>query len=134
MNQPQPIRHRHLTREQRYQISALHANGNSRRAIAAQLWVDSTTIGRELRRVGGDVYRPEAAHADAVAKRSESKLQYGKITGEVQKHVDELLNDRHSPEQTVGVHDHFKPYFALQNVKHGLCNAHHLRELRAVGG
>lgn len=30
------------------------------------------------------------------------------------------------------VHDHFKPYFTLKNVKHGMCNAHHLRELRAV--
>jgi IS30 family transposase len=113
MNQPQPTRHRHLTREQRYQISALHANGNSRRAIAAQLQVAHTTIGRELRRVGGDVYRPEAAHADAVVKRSESKLQYRKITGELQKHVDELLNDHHSPEQTAGVLQFKHPQYSI---------------------
>ena len=30
------------------------------------------------------------------------------------------------------VQDHWKPYFTLQSVLHGMCNVHHLRELQAL--
>ena len=30
------------------------------------------------------------------------------------------------------IHDHFKPYYKIEGVHHGLCNAHHLRELEVL--
>ena len=43
------------------------------------------------------------------------------------KHLDPLVDIT-----GVVIHDHWKPYYQLENAIHGLCNAHHLRELKAL--
>ena len=42
-------------------------------------------------------------------------------------HFDEELNG-------IVIHDYYASYFALEGVRHGACNAHHLRELQTLIG
>jgi transposase len=79
----------------------------------------------------------QVKHADETGMRIKGKtnwlhsLSTEKLTwyrvSQTRKDNEPLL----SIEGTV-VHDHWKPYYQLEGVKHSLCNAHHLRELKAL--
>ena len=75
-------KYQHLTLDARYQIYAFKKSGWSNRAIAEELSVDQTTIGRELRRnLSGRGYRPK--HADKLAalrRRAKAKKRISVAT------------------------------------------------------
>lgn len=95
-------RYYQLTREQRYQISALRGTGLNQKAIAAELGVAPSTISRELRRNSSSGrYDPQAA--DALSRRRRSTAAKARrITDTVWNRVDDLLCQEWSPEQISG--------------------------------
>lgn len=89
----------HLTREERYQISALRRAGHSMRAIAEMLDRDGSTISRELRRNRGvSGYWPVQAHTRARerAVTSRSRVRIGACQW---RGIADLIRRQWSPEQ-----------------------------------
>ncbi len=100
-----PKKSHHLTREERYQIKALHESGMSGRGIARQLGRSHSTICDELRR--GRMprtgrYSPKRAERAILRSRRASGCQRRKLQGALWKRVRGCLLRRWSPEQTAG--------------------------------
>ena len=83
----------------------------------------------------------ERIQASMVKHQDESGLRVGGKTGWIHVFCTKLFTylwydrKRKSPIETGGgtsVHDHHKPYLQEKKVKHAFCNAHHLRELKAL--
>ena len=87
-----------LTREERYQISALKTAGQSKAQIAKILGRHKATIGREMaRNCGLRGYRPRQADSLAINRRQEKITR--RISSETWTRVEELLREHWSPEQ-----------------------------------
>lgn len=100
-----PNERHHLTREERYQIKALHESGMSNRAIGRQLGRAHSTISDELRR--GRMprtgrYSPKRAERAIIRSRRASGCKRRKLQGALWKRVRRCLLRRWSPEQTAG--------------------------------
>lgn len=94
--------YKQLTQEQRYQISAFLKAGFSKAAIAGELGVHPTTIGRELRRnLGERGYRPKQAQQKAQLRR-QAKHNAKRITPQTWQQVEAFLRQDWSPEQISG--------------------------------
>lgn len=94
----------HLTREQRYQISALLQSGSSQKKIAEIIGKDKSGVSREIRRnsVKGK-YHARLAHELAM-ERKERFARPRKFTEAVRLQVEECIRHRqYSPEQIVGL-------------------------------
>jgi transposase len=88
------------------------------------------------RHIGALVARARVRHLDETGFRIAGKGQWLHTAS-----TDALTSYRMSAKRGalptglkggVIVHDHFKPYYALPRLAHALCNAHHLRELKAL--
>lgn len=89
-----------LTREQRYQISALLKMGHNRSEIAAVIGKHKSTISRELSRNKGQRgYRPKQAHRMALSRRDHSRKRISAETWEL---IKTKLRLDWSPEQVAG--------------------------------
>ncbi|WP_033296420.1 IS30 family transposase, partial [Amycolatopsis jejuensis] len=99
---PEPDSGRFLSVEERIVIADGLAASRSRRAIAAELGRSPSTISREIARnarPGSGEYRPHAAHDLARARRPRPKT--GKIAAspELRERVQDMLDEKFSPEQ-----------------------------------
>jgi len=116
-----------LTREQRYQISALLKMGHNRIEIAAVIGKHKSTISRELgRNKGQRGYRPKQAHYKALSRRNHS---HKRILGETWELIETKLRLDWSPEQVSGW---LKRYHAIQ-VSHEWIYQHILVDKQAGG-
>ena len=89
----------HLSQSERYQIYALMKAGQALSDIAKILRRHRSTIYREISRNSGlRGYRPRQAE-ELTRQRSEHSRNSLKITPEIWRAVDELLNQQPSPEQ-----------------------------------
>lgn len=95
---------KHLTSDQRYEISAFLKAGLNKSQIAEQLHVHKSTISREIRRNGYSryrVYKPKIAQARAEYRWLHRKLPR-RFKEEVKETARKLLEKGFSPEQIVG--------------------------------
>ena len=93
---------KHLTHEQRCQISFLKQRGSKKAAMAKELGVDRSTIGRELKRNSDKDrnYRGSDAHERSTIRRRISAST--KITPQLHEVIEEKLKLGWSPEQISG--------------------------------
>lgn len=93
--------YKQLTLEQRYQISALLRLGFNKSAIARELRVDKSNIGRELKRnLSKRGYRPKFAEKQTLFRRK-NKVK-PRILEETWTAVDAKIKEQWSPEQICG--------------------------------
>lgn len=97
------MKYTRLTREERWQISALHTSGKSYEAIGRQLGRCPRTISRELAR-NSTVHGYDAGQAQRMANNRHyyANSQRRKFTGWLRDLVIEKLRERWSPQQISG--------------------------------
>jgi transposase len=99
-------------------------------------------LGSFERSLKGHLLACKVLHVDETGIRCEKKLHWIHVTASTSATL-YMMHAKRGKEalENIGilgryqgklVHDHWFPYFAYEQVKHSLCNAHHLRELKYV--
>ena len=94
-----------LTKEQRYTISVMYAQGFLQKEIALAIGKDKSVVSRELKRNRDDKGRYSYTHAQMLSDvRKERLRECRKMTGEIKNRINRYMrNWQWSPEQIVGV-------------------------------
>jgi transposase len=133
------LSHQHFIAEARVSdvLSDLFHCSLSPGTLAAITDTLSTTLSPITERIVRRVKAASVKHLDETGLRIAGKTQWLHVvstptdtwyrTAPTRKELSQLGDI-----QGVVVHDHWKPYFQLNGVSHSLCNAHHLRELKAL--
>jgi IS30 family transposase len=112
---------RYLDREERYELARLRESGLSVRQIAARLGRSPSTVSRELARnadprAGG--YQPERAHRLAWERQRRPKASRLSANPALRRQVQQMLDQRYSPEQAAGRLKVLYPDEAAMQVSH----------------
>ncbi|NEQ87903.1 MAG: transposase [Moorea sp. SIO2I5] len=89
-----------------------------------------------VEQLAGRIKASPVKHLDETGFRIAGQTQWLHVVStesETRERPSRFRKNLEAKEQLLGVvvHDHCSPYYQLEGVKHGLCNAHHLRELKA---
>jgi len=97
------MKYRQLSQDERWQISALHTSGISKRSIAFQLNRSPSTISRELKRkYNSNSYSPTQRQKSYINSRQKSGAARRKLQGEFWRNIKSMLVQHWSPEQISG--------------------------------
>ena len=95
----------------------------------------ATSLQPTVERIKQAISAAKIKHLDETGFRVSGKLTWLHVAGtEFLTHYRAEEKRGSTPQNAGGivVHDHWRPYFKMENTDHALCNAHHLRELKAV--
>jgi IS30 family transposase len=112
---------RYLSREERYELARLRECGLPVRAVAARMGRSPSTVSRELARNAGPRtgrYQPERAHRLAWERQRRPKCSKLSRSPALRAAVQQMLDQRYSPEQASGRLRVLHPDDAAMRVSH----------------
>ena len=133
------LQHQHFIPENRLSeiLEDLFACSMSEGTIANHSKSLAQAITPVAEKLASDVKTAPVKHLDETGLRVAGKTQWLHSVSTPNLTWYRIATKRKDLEPLMGirgvvVHDHWKPYYQLADVRHQLCNAHHLRELQAL--